>query len=653
MNASFDFVVVGSGAGGGPLACRLAKAGHTVLVLEAGGDGGRDNLKYQVPAFHGLSTEDEKMSWGFFVRHYEDEAQQQRDSKYSAERGGVLYPRSGTLGGCTAHNAMITVVPHDSDWNHIAELTGDDSWRAEKMWSYFQKLERCTYRADPSKEPDGAIERLVDGFRAVFGLKRLPDDEPSEHGFDGWLWTSLVDPRLAVKDKMLVAILLAALKEAEEEGLVRVKRALDGALDAVRDLFSSGQSLVDSLASHFDPNDRHLAKHRPEGIVVTPLATWHGERYSTRELLVETARDFPNLTIETDALATRVLFEGTRAVGVEYRKGERLYRAHAMPSHEEGELRTVRANREVVVSAGAFNTPQLLKLSGVGPRAELEPLGIEVKVDLPGVGTNLQDRYEVGVVSEMEEDFALFEGCTFEPPPINEKCNDEAYIEWQARRTGVYTTNGAVIGIVKRSDKSLPDPDLFVFGLPSNFRGYFSGYARKLEKRKNHFTWAILKAHTGNRAGTVTLRTADPRDVPEINFRYFDEGTPEAARPDLDAVVEGVRFAQEIVERTRGLTAPEMLVREASDHGSSLIGADPEAVATFVRNEAWGHHASCTCPIGADGDPMAALDSKFRVRGTQGLRVVDASVFPRIPGFFICCAIYMVSEKAADAILNP
>ncbi len=144
--------MVGSGAGGGPLAANLALKGFKVLLMEAGGDPcAEDDMgryMYEVPIFHGLSTEYKECAWDYFVRHYTDQAQQEKDSKYVAAKDGVWYPRAGTLGGCTAHNAMITVVPQDSDWNHIARCTGDDSWRADNMRGYFARLENCKYVAE-------------------------------------------------------------------------------------------------------------------------------------------------------------------------------------------------------------------------------------------------------------------------------------------------------------------------------------------------------------------------------------------------------------------------------------------------------------------------------------------------------------------------
>jgi choline dehydrogenase-like flavoprotein len=175
-----------------------------------------------------------------------------------------------------------------------------------------------------------------------------------------------------------------------------------------------------------------------------------------------------------------------------------------------------------------------------------------------------------------------------------------------------------------------------------HFHGYFPGYSKLLAEDRSALTWAILKAHTDNHAGTVTLRSADPLDTPLINFRYFKEGT-NGGRQDLDGVVAGIRFVRDITAQ-----AGDVIVREERP-GSDV--KDSVGLEAFVEDNAWGHHASCTCKIGPDDDPMAVLDSNFRVRGVKGLRVVDASVFPKIPGFFIVTSVYMIGEKAADAIL--
>ena len=124
-----DYVVVGSGAGGGPLAVRLAAAGHTVIVIEAGGMTGPSDLAYEVPGFHAYASEAESMTWSYFVQHYDNRQQAERDPKYRADLGGVLYPRCATVGGCTAHNAMIIVRPNNADWDDIAALTSDKPGR--------------------------------------------------------------------------------------------------------------------------------------------------------------------------------------------------------------------------------------------------------------------------------------------------------------------------------------------------------------------------------------------------------------------------------------------------------------------------------------------------------------------------------------------
>jgi len=197
------------------------------------------------------------------------------------------------------------------------------------------------------------------------------------------------------------------------------------------------------------------------------------------------------------------------------------------------------------------------------------------------------------------------------------------------------------MAVVKRSALQPELPDLFCLAFMADFRGYFPGYSRLLPKGRNYLTWAVLKAHTNNTAGRVTLRSKDPRDTPAINFHYFEEGN-DSSGADLQGVVDGVRFVRQMTDEIADLIEEEELP------GRALQGDDE--LADFIRGNAWGHHASCTCAIGPKAR-NGVLNGNFEVHGTTGLRVVDASVFPRIPGFFIVASVFMVAEKAADTIL--
>ena len=629
MSGDFDYVIVGSGAGGGPLAANLAKAGFSVLLMEAGGDPCSEDesgrLLYEVPIFHGLSTEYKACAWDYFVRHYSDDAQQAKDSKAVKFRGkdAIFYPRAGTLGGCTAHNAMITVVPQASDWNYIADITGDDSWRPAKMRGYFERLENCKYVARPGSLT-GMVGNTLSSIAELHKGKEDFRDFTNGHGFHGWLPTCEADPKMALKDPEILELLLSAVRLALEKGV--------------------GNPFV-RIDTRLDPNDSRNASESPEGLAFTPLAVENGKRAGPRDYVLRVQEAAPDrLTIRKNALATRVIFEGKRAVGVEFINKAHVYEADPQAGSQRESLprEQVRAKREVILAAGAFNTPQLLQLSGIGPRADLERLGIPVLVDLPGVGRNLQDRYEVGVVSEFKRDFSLLEGATFDLPVGG--AYDIHFEQWNSSGTGIYATNGSIIGIIKRSKSGLPDPDLYIFGLPGFFKGYLPGYSKLTERHHNIFTWAILKARTNN-TGYVRLASANPWDQPEIDFQYFGDGQRDPD-PDLEAVLSGVKFVRQMNSHLAelGTISDEQVPGPAYQ-------SDAE-VREFIRNEAWGHHASCTAKIGAPDDPMAVLDSRFRVLGTQGLRVVDASVFPKIPGYFIVSAIYMVSEKAADLLME-
>jgi choline dehydrogenase len=617
----YDYIVVGSGAGGGPLAANLARRGQRVLLLEAGLDDVFQRPDYFIPIFTAaVSPENPLTLWEYYVKHYSDEAQARRDTKFQVGADGsplgIFYPRAATLGGSVVHNFLFAVTPHDSDWEQIAQLTGDQTWRAANMRKYFQRLEANNY---------SPIIQTGAG-----------------HGFNGWLGMQIFDPNFFLNnDPMITRLLVAAALMFPQPSEAALMASLTG----------NHQALLSLLTR--DLNSGTAGRDATEGLFSPTLHMRNGRRVTPREFIVETVQQGYPLTVRTGAFVTKILFNqtnnrlGPRARGVEYIDRAHVYQAdpNVRPVDATVPRRTARVRREVIISAGTFNTPQLLMLSGVGPAEELRRLNIPVLVNSPGVGRNLQDRYEIGVVTELSADFPMLTPCTFGQTP------DDPCLAQYFQGTGLYNTVGTVGVVIKKSSTAGPneDPDLLLFGAPYDFRGYFKGYTGRVTPNAHTFTWGVLKGHTRNRAGTVTLRSANPLERPEINFRYFHEGTTGGADvADLEAVVDGVELIRRIIAKSNELMAPGT-VREIFP-GPEVQTRDQ--IRTFVRNNAWGHHASGTAAMGRDGDPMAVLDSKFRVRGTRGLRVVDASIFPRIPGFFIVVPIFMASEKAADVILE-
>ncbi|KAF2670296.1 alcohol oxidase [Microthyrium microscopicum] len=621
--------------------------GKKVLLLEAGDDQG-ENPNSMIPSLHPYSTEDPAMSWDFYVQHYKDPKTAARDSKMTwttpegktyigsnppagSKQKGIFYPRSSTLGGCTAHNAMVNVYPTSEDWDDIARTTGDSSWSAPNMRKIYQRMEKCAY---------------------------LPKGAPG-HGFDGWLGTNLTDSSNSASDTKILRIGL--------QSTIAMGQVKPGTLQ------ERGADFKKALAA--DLNSNSTKRDSSEGVFPIPLDIANNKRTGSRDFIMQVlnaknadgSKKYPGFTLKLNHFVTKVLFAPTnsssstnstskpRAVGVEALVGAHLYGASpksTSSTRSSAQKITIRASKEVIISTGTFNTPQLLMLSGIGPREHLAKHSIPLIAHSPGVGRNLQDHFEIGVTHTTTSDFASSAACTFAHPPANLSSSTDPCMQAYLKGSGPYaSSNGFPFGILQRTSAAVDArPDVLVFGGPSRFHGYYPGYSGHGYQHRS-WTWVVLRAFTTNRAGYIELASSDPLTTPIINTAFFADGNKTADAIDIRAMADAVRLARNISNSVPTLSpseGPTVLNEELP----GVRGGDEKATEQFIRDESWSHHASGTAAIGKDGDEMAVLDSKMRVRGVDGLRVVDASVFPKIPGYFVVVPTYMVGEKAADSILT-
>lgn len=336
-----------------------------------------------------------------------------------------------------------------------------------------------------------------------------------------------------------------------------------------------------------------------------------GERCSAAKAYLTPNLGRPNLCVVTRAGASRLLLDGRRAVGVRYRVG--------------GEEREVRARREVVVSAGAFGSPQLLLLSGIGPAEELRRHGLDVVHELPGVGGNLQDHPDYIHSYRTRPDTETF-GYSL-PGAVRVL---RAALEWRRRRTGFITTNYAEAGAFLRSTPDLEVPDLqlhFVVGIVDD-------HNRKLHLGHGYSCHVTLLRPKSR--GSVTLANADPRAAPRIDPNFLAE------EEDMAGMVRGFRLQHRI------LAAPAFDPYRGRDL-HPVDPADEEAVRDAIRSRADTiYHPVGTCKMGPETDPLAVVDARLRVCGLDGLRVVDASIMPTLVGGNTNAPVIMIGEKAAD-----
>ncbi len=584
-----------------------------MLLLEAG-QNLTSKLNQQIPAFIGDAQWDEEQGWWFYTKNYGNETEAAKGHKMVWEKPeggywigvdppegskqlGIWYPRAGTLGGCDTHNGGLTVRPSNWDWDNIAETTGDQTWHHDEMLKYFEKLERNLF---------------------------LPPGTEG-HGFSGYQPVGRGDKTLFEQEPQILAVaqgVVAALGDGERS------QSTDFDVLANKDINAD-------IPDRDFQNDMYQISFKKDEM---------GRRFSAGSRVNEgVAKGFP-LTVRFDSLVTKVQIDGDlTARGVEYLEGQSLYRADPRASgvakNNTGVSRTAYARREVIVSGGTFNTPQILMLSGIGASDELAEHGIPTVLDLPGVGKNLRDHYEVPVIHEFAKDFTFWDRCT------GDFDVNECYAQWRDNGTGPWSTLGFFQFVLHTSSVApRGERDLILYGSADGELGHLPPYVNLtgILNATDVYSFTISESHSRNRAGHVRLLSADPRDVPEIDFEYFTDGGDE----DIQGLIDGIEFTRKIFASVPG---------DGVAVGEVYPGADvatPEQLRDYVRAEAYGHHAAGTASIGADDDPLAVLDSRFRVRGVKGLRVVDASVFPNVPGTFPLISLFMMSEKASEVILE-
>jgi len=719
----FDYIIVGAGAAGAVIAARLSQSGHSVCVIEAGKDyiGNKDKgtptkNDALVPAAHSRSTEEFKvdkdgtvtvehrpsLTWEFFVDHYTKDADRKKE-KYEALKevqnsddptgrnqnlgrvdhpGNVLYPRAAAIGGCSAHNAMILMYPDNKVWKGIESIARVDraipaelasKWSAESMWDLFSK-------------------RIA--MPANLGVGPLGIDKP-------WLRFEVAEHDTSINGK------------PQYDMTVRQAMAAAVLSRAKQDEWKNSNKPEDASKP-----PRILSADFP---ALVPRTTAMGKRRGPRDLLIqqqqqaETSNIGGKIKILDDKLATRVLLsdDGTLSLGVEFvnnRSG--LYQAdpesrnHQLSGDPENRKKSaletfdqqwseIIENKKVdrvtlkmgangkprggvILAGGVFNTPQLLNLSGIGD-AEVVAQYKKVydkdgakKIKRPvvrGVGKNLQDRYEVGIISQLpdKEYIDYLARCAVKPSPCAAELEKLMEHEFAQKDDGTppagkvealkafeekhklvaFGSNGLIGGIIKTSSVAEDRiPDLFVFAVAGRFAGYFPGWTKNSKSGK-HVSWLVLKGHTRNKAGFVRLQRnasgapkLNPLLVPEINFNSFAQGGAKDMTAMREGIVASLKAAKELKHKII--------------HPAFLADVDPEEVDAktldqFVYSEAWGHHASCTCPMGPESTG-GVVDSSFKVHGTHNLFVADASVFPEIPGIFIVSSVYMLAERAAEII---
>jgi choline dehydrogenase len=528
MNESFDYIVVGAGSAGCPVANRLSEnPNNRVLLLEAGPED--RNIWLHIPIGY-YRTMTSALSWGYNTEPDEGIAGR-----------SLLWPRGKVLGGSSAINGLVYIRGQKQDYDHWRQL-GNAGWGYDDVLPFFKKAEDQ--------------ERGADEFHGVGGPLRISD----------------------IRDRREICD--AFIEAAVETGIPR------------NDDFNGAEQ---------------------EGVGHFQTTSGNGLRCSAAAGYLKPVRNRANLRVETGAMVLGLLFEGTRASGIRY--------------FQNGQEKTVDVNGEIVLSGGAINSPQLLQLSGVGPAEHLRVLGIDVVLDSPGVGRNLQDHYQARAVLELNR-----------PLSVNDEVHNPLRLAWSALRYALFrrgpmTFSAGHVGVFTRVLPDSATPDAQVHFIP------FS--ATKLGGELHRFsgvTASVCQLRPESR-GEIMISTRDPFTHPKILPNYLSTDY------DRRIMVEGLKMVRRIT-RSPAFAKYVALEREPGDEV-----VDDAGLLDYAREK--GNtifHPSSTCRMG--NDPQAVVDESLRVRGIRGLRVADCSIMPTVVSGNTNAPAIIIGEKCAQMILE-
>ena len=498
---------------------------------------------------------------------------------------------------------LLEAGPSDRSWILRMPAGLRSAFKPTSTYNYWFKT--TPQRHLDNREIDQPRGRVLGGSSSINGMTFLRgnprdfDDWRDKDGCDGWSFADCL-PYF----KRFERLEGAEGPFRSSDGVVPVKRQENlGALN--RAFIEAGKQ-----AGHQEVAD--FNGYRQEGVGRFEMSVGRGVRSSSSNAFLHSRPARKNLHIHTGCQVLKVLFNGNRAIGVRVRRGS--------------ETVDVFAAQEIIMSSGAFGSPQILMLSGIGPADDLRRLGIEPVLDVPMLGQNLHDHFETHIQVECDLKYSLNQYLRPDKMVM-------AGIQWFAYKGGVAAVNQCHVGAFLRSDSTITHPNLQIHFFP-----VFFGENWIPDPRVGGYRLGVGPMRPESR-GSVRLRSSDPREAPLIDPNYL------ATERDRKETLQGLKLGREILGQPA--FAP---YRKREDAPGEHCRTDAELEAFIRRDVTSSFHPCGTARMGRANDPRSVVDLDLRLIGGEGLRIVDASVIPSIPSANINATTFMIAEKASDLI---